>query len=73
MNWKVHCSNPDSNVALERFLQMLNKLLDKNFPYIMLKSRSSLTSKPGISTEITNSIKNKIYNKFCKGKTTQQR
>ena len=73
MNWKVHCSNPDSNVALERFLQILNKLLDKNSPYIMLKSRSSLISKPGISTEIKNSIKNKIYNKFCKGKTTQQR
>ena len=27
-SWKEHCSNPDSNVALENFLQIINELLD---------------------------------------------
>ena len=30
ISWKEHCSNPDSNVALEHFLQIINKLLDKH-------------------------------------------
>ena len=34
-NWEEHCSNPDSNVALEHFLQTMNKLLDEHAPYIM--------------------------------------
>ena len=46
ISWKEHCSNPDSNVALEHFLQIINKLLDKHVPYIMSKSHSSFTSKP---------------------------
>ena len=29
INWKEHCSNPDSNVTLEHFLQVINKPLDK--------------------------------------------
>ena len=41
-----NCSNPDSNVALEHFLQIINKLLDKHAPYAMSKPRSSFTSKP---------------------------
>ena len=36
-NWKEHCSNTDSNVVLEHFLQIINKLLDKHAPYIMQK------------------------------------
>ena len=44
ISWKY--SNPDSNVALEHFLQIINKLLDKHVPYIMSKSHSSFTSKP---------------------------
>ena len=70
ISWKEHCSNPDSNVALEHFLQIINKLLDKHAPYVMPKSCSSFTSKTWITTAIANSIKskNKIYKKFCKEK-----
>ena len=46
ISWKEHCSNPDSNVALENFLQIINKLLDEHAPYVMSKSRFSFTSKP---------------------------
>ena len=52
-------SNPDSNVALEHFLEILNRLLDKHAPYVMSKSRSSFTSKPWITAAIANSFKNK--------------
>ena len=45
-SWKEHCSIPDSNVALESFLQILNKLLHKHAPYVMSKSPSSFPSKP---------------------------
>ena len=71
---KEHCSNPDSNVALEHFLYIINKLLHKHTPYVMSKSHSSFTSKPWITTTIANSIKskNKIYIKFCK-KNPQQK
>ena len=72
---KEHCSNPDSNVALEYFLQIINKLLDKHAPYVMSKSCSSFTYKPWINTAIANSIKskNKIYKKFFKEKNPQQK
>ena len=75
ISWKEHCSNPDSNVVLEYFLQMINKLLDKHAPHVMSKPRSSFTSKPWITTAIVNSIKgrNKIYKKFCKEKTHNKR
>ena len=46
ISWKEHCNNPDSNVALEHFLQ----LIDKHAPYVMSKSRSSFTSKSWITT-----------------------
>ena len=59
ISWKEHCSNPDSNVALEHFLQIINKLQDKHAPYAMSKSHSSFTSKPWITTAIANSIKSK--------------
>ena len=45
ISWKEHCNNPDSNIALEHFLQIISKLLDKHAPYVMSKSRSSFTSK----------------------------
>ena len=35
ISWKEHCSNPDSNVALEHFLQIINKLLDKHAPHVV--------------------------------------
>ena len=74
-SWKEHCSNPDLNVALEHFLQIISKLLDKHAPCAMSKSHSSFTSKPWITTAIANSIrsKNKIYKKFCKEKNPQQK
>ena len=52
ISWKEYCSNPDSNVALEHFLQIIDKLLDKHTPYITSKSRSSFTSKPWTTTSI---------------------
>ena len=60
-------------MALEHFMQMINKLLDKHAPYIV--SCSSFTSKSWITTVIVNSVKskNKIYKKFCKEKNPQQR
>ena len=75
ISWKEHCSNPDSNVALEHFLQIINKIIDKHAPYVMSKFRSSFTSKPWITTAIANSIKskNKTYKKFCKERSSQQR
>ena len=59
ISWKEHCSNPDSNITLEHFLQIINKLLDKHAPYVMSKSSSSFISKPWITTAIANSIKSK--------------
>ena len=56
ISWKEHCSNPDSNVTLEHFLQIMNKLLDKYVPYIMSKSRFSFTSKLWITTAVVNCI-----------------
>ena len=35
ISWKEHCSNPDSNVTLKDFLQIINKLQDKHAPYVM--------------------------------------
>ena len=68
ISWKKHCSNPNSNLALEHFLKIINKLLGKYAPYVMSKSRSSFTCKPWITTAIANSIKrkNKINKKICK-------
>ena len=40
ISWKENCRKPDSNVALEQFLQIINKLLDKHAPYAMSKSHS---------------------------------
>ena len=34
ISWKEHCSNPDSDVVLEHFLQIINKCLDKHAPYV---------------------------------------
>ena len=64
-------SNPDSNVALEHFLQIINKLLDKHAPYIMSNTCLSFASKPWITMAIANfsKIKNKIYKNFSKEKT----
>ena len=75
MIYTKSADNPDSSVALEHFLQKINKLLDKYAPYVMSKSRSSFTSKPWITTAIANSIKskNKVYKKFCKRKNPQQK
>ena len=62
-------------MALEHFLQIINKLLDKHALYVMLKPCSSFTSKPWITMAIANSIKskNKIYKKLCTEKKTQEK
>ena len=75
ISWKEHCKNPDSNLALEHFLQIIKKLLDKHAPYVMSKSHSSFTSKPWITPAIANFIKSKnkiICKKFCKEKNPQK-
>ena len=46
---------PDSNVALEHFLQIINKLLEKHAPCVMSKS-CLFTSKPWTSRAMSNSI-----------------
>ena len=46
ISWKEHCCNPDSNMALEHFLQIIKNFLDKHAPYVMSKSCSSFTPKP---------------------------
>ena len=38
ISWKEHCSNPELNVALEHFLQLINKLLDTHAPYANVKA-----------------------------------
>ena len=75
ISWKEHCSNPDSNVALAHFLQIINKLLEKHVPYVTSKSRSSFTSKTWITIAIASftKSKNKIYKKICKEKNPQQK
>ena len=75
ISWKEHCCNPDSNMALEHFLQIIKNFLDKHAPYVMSKSCSSFTSKPRITTVIANSIKSrkKIYKKFVKKKPQNKR
>ena len=67
ISWKEHCSNPDSNVALEHFLEIINKLLDKHAPHVMSRFCSYFAYKPWITTTIANSIKSKnnIDKKFC--------
>ena len=71
ISWKEHCSNADSNLVLEHFLQIINKLLDKHASYVVSKSYSSFTFKPCITTAIANSIKSKnnIYKNLVKNKT----
>ena len=67
ISWKEHCSNPDSTVALEYFLEIINKLLDKHAPHVMSRFCSYFAYKPWITTTIANSIKSKnnIDKKFC--------
>ena len=74
ISWKENCSNPDSNVAVEYFLQIINKLPDKHSPYIMSKSHSCFTSKHWITTAIANSIKGKTrFAKYFVKKKPQQK
>ena len=56
ISWKEHCSNPDSTVALEYFLEIINKLLDK---HVISRFCSYFAYKPWITTTIANSIKSK--------------
>ena len=58
-NRKDHYNNPDSNMALKHFQQVIKKLLNKHAPYIMPKSHSFFTFKPLIILEIANSVKSK--------------
>ena len=46
ISWKEHSSNADPNVALQHFLQIINKLLDKHSPSLTLLSYPNLGKPP---------------------------
>ena len=71
INWDSLCHDPNSNSALEHFLKIVEKLLDKYAPYKNIKyPKSQFESKPWITLGLTYSIKikNKLYKSFCKEK-----
>ena len=63
MGWFL--SNP--NDALAHFLKIVNKLLDKHAPYKTIKySKIRYETKPWITPGLANSMRNKLYESFCK-------
>ena len=63
------CHDPYPNSALEHFLKIVEKLLDKHAPYKNIKypkpqfeTKSWIT--PGLAYSVK--IKNKLYKSFCK-------
>ena len=63
------CHDPDPNSALEHFLIIVEKLLDKHAPYKNIKHpNSQFETKPWITPGLaySNNIKNKLYKSFCK-------
>ena len=71
VNWGSFCHNPDPNSAVEHFLKIVEKLLDKHAPYKNIKHpKSQFETKPWITAGLAYSIKikNKLYKSFCKEK-----
>ena len=57
-NWDSCCHDPNPNAALEYFLKIVEKLLDKHAPYKNIKHpKSRFETKPWITLGLTNSIK----------------
>ena len=69
VNLNCFCDGPNSNAALEHFLKIVEKLLDKHAPYNNTKhQKSQFETKPWITPGLANSIniKNKLYKSSCK-------
>ena len=71
VNWGSFCHDPDQNSAVEHFLKIVERLLDKHAPYKNIKHlKSQFETKPWITAGLAYSIKikNKLYKSFCKEK-----
>ena len=71
VNWGSFCHDPDPNSAVEHFLKIVEKLLDKHAPYKNIKHpKSQFETKPWITAGLAYSIKikNKLYKSYCKEK-----
>ena len=71
VNWGSFCHDPDPNSAVEYFLKIVEKLLNKHAPYKITKHpKSQFQTKPWITAGLAYSIKikNKLYKSFCKEK-----
>ena len=71
VNWGSFCHDPDPNSAVEHFLKIVERLLDKHAPYKNIKHlKSQFETKPWITAGLAYSIKikNKLYKSFCKEK-----
>ena len=68
VNWGSFCHDPYPNSALEHFLKIVEKLLDKHAPYKNIKHpKSQFETKPWITPGLAYSIKmkNKLNKSFC--------
>ena len=71
VNWGSFCHDLDPNSAVEHFLKIVERLLDKHAPYKNIKHlKSQFETKPWIIAGLAYSIKikNKLYKSFCKEK-----
>ena len=70
VNWGSFCHDPDPNSAVEHFLKIVEKLLDKHAPYKNIKHpKSQFETKPWITAGLVYSIKIKIKILVLKPKT----
>ena len=77
VNWASFCHDPDPNSAVEHFLKIVERLLDKHAPYKNIKHlKSQFETKPWITAGLAYSIKSKIkinIQKFLQGKRPTQK
>ena len=76
VNWGSFCHDPDPNSAVEHFLKIVERLLDKHAPYKNIKHlKSQFETKPWITAGLAYSIKikNKLCKSFCKEKDPQKK
>ena len=67
VNWGSFCHDPDPSSAVEYFLKIVEKLLDKHAPYKNIKHpKSKRWITAGLAYSIK--IKKKLYKSFCKEK-----
>ena len=76
VNWGSFCHDPDLNSAVEHFLKIVEKLLDKHAPYKNIKHpKFQFETKPWITADLAYpvKIKNKPYKSFCKEKVPHKK